>query len=175
MPIVIIAVIVLAFPFFISFYISIQKEEKTLRFAITVFGITVFRLNAAIFGYEIHVNRTFKKPYKLKFAPDFSQKMIKFPKIKISILSVRLLTRAGFNDNFFVPLYITAFNTIENAFFRALQTVKPHVKVTNELSFYQNNNMFDVFLRIKAVINLIDIIFMLVSILSEKVQYAIGK
>ena len=180
MPIVIFAVIILIFPFFVSFYASVQKNEKTLRFAITAFGITIFKFNAAFFKGEIYVNKSFKKPYKLKFAPDFSPKTMRkimlFPKInKISVLSIRVLTRVGFDDNFFIPYAAVAINNFENAFFNCLTSKRPHLKIRNDLSFYQGKDMFEVFLRIRSVFNLADIIHILIGILSEKIYYAIGK
>ncbi len=176
MPIVIIAVILLIFPFFVSIYFSVQKTEKTLRFAITVFGITVFRFNAALFGSGIFVNRTFKKPYKLEFTPVFDGKMIKFPKLKgVSVLSVRGVSRVGFEDDFFITLYMSALFFAENAIFRAFNIKKPHLQIKNDLNLYQDKNIFDVFLRLNVVFNSVDIIYILINFLSEKIRYAIGR
>lgn len=176
MSIIVIAIFILIFPFFVSIYFSAQKNEKTIRFAITVFGKTVFRLNAAIFGSEIFVNRTFKKPYKLKFTPFFRGKMMKFPKIKkISVLSVRVLTRVGFKDNFFIPFYMNSLNFAENAVFKAFENAKPYLKIKNDLNLYQDKNVLDVFLRVNTVFNLVDIIRIFINILSEKISYAFGR
>lgn len=173
---IIIAVCVLIFPFFVSFYVSVQKQEKTAKFAVAIFGIVVFKLNAKLEGYRLYIVKSFKKPYFVSMTAPFDRRkpLIKLP--KISVLSVNSLIKAGVYGDIFVPfIFISAFDAVKNSVFSAINANKPYLRLNCDINVYQDSDSFAAFLCVKTAINPVDVIIYIISIISEKLYHAIGK
>ena len=60
--------LVLIFPFFPSIYLYLKKDEKSAGFLVKLFGIKVFYVIATLKNNGLYVQKTFKKPYLVKFS-----------------------------------------------------------------------------------------------------------
>ena len=95
---------------------------------------------------------------------------------KIGILSVNSAFNIGLGENYFSGiLAVSMLQNVQIAVFNALKTDKPHLKLKNEINVYDNTNIFDMVIKVKAVFNLIDVITVLFYNLTEKIHYEITK
>ena len=168
--------LVLIFPFFPSIYLYLKKDEKSAGFLVKLFGIKVFYVTATLKNNGLYVKKTFKKPYLIKFSlPKNVRGNIKKVK-KIGILSVNAVIKIGLGENDVSSfLGVSILQNAEMAVFNALKTDKPHLKLKNEINVYDNSNVFDLSLKIKAVFNVIDVLTVLFYNLTEKIHYGITK
>ena len=168
--------LVLIFPFFPSIYLYLKKDEKSAGFLVKLLGIKVFYVTATLKNNGLYVKKTFKKPYLIKFSlPKNVRGNIKKVK-KIGILSVNAVIKIGLGENDVSSfLGVSILQNAEMAVFNALKTDKPHLKLKNEINVYDNSNVFDLSLKIKAVFNVIDVLTVLFYNLTEKIHYGITK
>ena len=157
-----IAVFILIFPLFFSVYAAFSLKEKTAKIIVALFGVKVFQYNARI---------DFSSVLK-----SFGSKNMLTKLPKISVLSVNGVVNTGIIDDIFVPVIaVSALSTVKNAVFRVLRENKPHLKLTCDINAYCGESILDVFLRVKVLFNLIDVIKYLFQILSEKLYNVIAK
>ncbi len=154
-----VAVITAIFPLFLTVYISADKNDKSFKLAFSLFGITLFRYNAIISGFTWRVKKTFKKPYSVNLYD-----LLKKPAFtgvnklqKIGVLSVELITDIGASEASFVAA-ISSINIAETVIFGIIKSLKPNVKINNELNVYYNSEVLRVILRVKAVFNILDLL-----------------
>lgn len=157
-----IAVFILIFPFFFSVRGAIFVKEKAAKITIAVFGIVVYKRKTKISLSSLVKSFGGKNPFTT--VP------------KISVLSVNTIINTGIEDDIFLPIMtISAFTTAKNTIFNVLHENKPYLKLNCDVNVFSGKNLLDIFLRVKAVINIIDVIKYLFQILSEKLYNAIGK
>ena len=176
MPILIITVIILIFPFFPSVYFYLKKDEKTCGFDVKIFGIKVFSLAATWQNDGIYVKKTFKKPYYLRFSwPVNMRGKIKTFK-KIGILSLNSTMNIGLSDGEFSKvLAVSTVDNVQIALFNALKTQKPFLKLQHAINVYEDSDIFDAAVKMKTVFNIVDILTVLFYYLTEKIYYGISK
>ena len=171
-----VAAIIAVFPLLSAVYISVDKNDKSFKIAFSLFGITLFKYNAVINAFGFTVKKTIKKPYSRAWAD-----VIKKPQTKsaiklnrISVLSVDVKSDIGLNETSALML-VSAANIVKTAIYGVIRTLKPNVKITDDLNVYYNSTELRVFLRVKTVFNLLDLFSILILHLWGKFNYAIGK
>lgn len=176
MLVTLIVISILIFPFFSSVYLSAKWQEKTACITISIFGISLYKINTKLVGTQVTVKKTFRKPYRTGLLPSLNFRG-KMPKIKnINVLSVETILNIGINADAFASLaLIFSLNVANIPVCAALNAYKPFLKLKNNINIYEDVNVLDAYLRLKTVFNLIDVIMIIVGILSEKIYNAIGK
>lgn len=171
-----ICVAILIFPLFTTLYFTVKWREKTAFITITLFGFNLFKFNLAFIGNKIYIKKTFKRPYRIGLSSlsPLGAKMPKF--LKFNVLSINILSNVSLDYNAFVQLTaISAVETLKNSVFNVIQAIKPYIKIKNDVNLYDKPFDLEVFLRVKAVFNAIDLIAFFIGKIMEKIHYAIGK
>lgn len=157
-----IAVFILTFPLFCSVYGAVYLKQKKAKIAVALFGIVVFKYNARLSFSSLLKSFGGNNP------------LTKIP--KISVLSVKSIINTGIKDDVFLPVMaISAFATAKNTIFNVLHENKPYLKLNCDVNVYNGESILDIFLRVKAVFNLVDVVKYLFQILSEKLRNVIRK
>ena len=176
MPVLITVIAVLIFPFFPLMCLSWDKDKKTVIFYIKIFGIKIYSVILTVTNNGVLIKKLLKKPYYFKFS--LPKNGIKLPSgiKKIGILSINSKLSLGIKENVIsVCSTVFALKMAETLLFNFIKTEKPFLKINNEINIFENTDIFNAELRLKTVLNLIDVLTILFNILTEKIYYAISK
>lgn len=163
----------LSLPIFANIYIAFDKDKKAVKAEIFLFKISVFKFNLMIKGLKFYIKQSFKKPYIVTISPKFKKPKF-IPKIRhISVFSAYAVYNFGIKEENFTPLFIlSAINTIHNKTAEIFSYYKPNLQHGYTMNIYLGESDVAVFLRLKTVFNLLDIIYNIFIFLSEKILYA---
>ena len=172
----IISFIIIIFPLFVSFYVTVDKNGKILKTTVAPFGITVFNFLAKLHDADITIKHSFKKKYEISCLDVFKKRgginLLK----GISILKVRYIVEAGFTDDFFLSfMTVAAFDTIKNTTFNALKEYKPFLDLKGDINMIYGVGNIRILLYMRVVLNLLTVLVIFIKYLSEKIKNAIGK
>lgn len=170
-----VAALIAVFPLFSTVYVAVDKNDKSCKFRLSLFGITVFKYLIIADGFTFRIQKSFKKPYSVNLYDFFgktdynSVKRLK----NISVLAVDLKTDAGANDTTDFAL-ISAIYAAINLIFCTVKA-NANVKTHSTLNLYYGVSGFCTVMRIKTVFNLLDLLTIFLLNFWGKLKYAIGK
>ncbi len=166
--------IVLTFPIFINGKGLYIHENKKFYYVIKIFGVL-----RVLSGYITVKNNFFLIKYgkrKTYFSPLNNvlglRKKIK-PFLDLHLIRLKSLTEVGSKDNLISSFtYAFVFQYFNYYLCDVLNKTKPYLKINNDVNVIENSSIFNIYIKLSIVLNVITILVNFIKILTEKIFYA---
>ncbi len=169
---IILAIFILIFPLKLSVYFNFKSIYKRLFFKIKFFNIiTIFNGYIEIVeNRKININLPFNKVVKIPFNKLFKFRNnlnpVKDYLITKSILIFEFGSKRGIEKPLAFSFLLNYFYTF---FYQTIKSSKPYIDIKNAVYVYENQQLFNFYLKFNLTLNLLTIIFTIIKIFMEKV------
>ena len=173
--VIIISFICIIFPIFLNINLFFSKNLKKLFFSLSIFKIIKFGgyVEKIKEGFAIHFSEksAIIVPYKSLFGMG---KTIK-PLQDYHFIKLKTLLEIGDKEQVLLPMTIGFLINYFNMFLDwFLFNRKPYLDLDNKVSVYEGEDVFNVYLNVLVVFNLLMVLISILKILVGKIIYAIG-
>ena len=165
----------LIFPLFLNIDLAYTGENAKLYFGVRLFGFI-----KVISGYAEKIKEGFafhlseKKAYILSYKSLTGAKESIKPFMDYHFIKIRTVIETGNSDDAVAPLAAAfASSYINGIVCRIFSFKKPYLVLDNSFNVYLDRDVFNVFMKIDFVFNLIMVISSVIKIITEKIIYAI--
>ena len=174
---IVIIYIILIFPLFIRFEGVLDTESKHLKYKIKLFKyITILFGYAEIIneGIAIHVNNI--KAFIIYYKDAFTIRNKIKPLKDYHLYRLNSNISIGSVNNYDKVLsFSILYSAMVNCIGYSLKTIKPYVKLKNDIYVYKDKNAFNLKFDFVILLNILMIVLSFVKIILEKIIYAIKK
>ncbi len=176
LTVILISVIIVIFPIFISGEFYLNKNQIKLFYKIKLFGIVkIIDGYAELIDDGIILHLTKMKAVLLPYSNIFEIKKKVEPLKDYHLINANLTLNIGIEDLLFATSTAFTVNYVYNYLHWFLSHYKPYFNFNNKVQVFVEQPVFEVFFNGTVVFNLLMVIFSFIKIMVGKIFYAIAK